>query len=202
MTHVTADENPPKRTGPERTCVGCRAQDARAELVRFAYDGERLVLDPRARLGGRGVWVHGTRGCLDRAIRGGGFAKVLRAKAPFVTDELVRLVRTDAEVRVAALLGSARRARLSVAGTDECLAALTRGAACLVIVANDARSSKESVGDAARRAGTPVLELGDKASLGRVFGKEETGVVVVTDPGLAGSISQVATRLAALSEGE
>lgn len=202
MNHVTADETPPRRTGPERTCVGCRAHDARDALVRFAFDGERLILDPRARLGGRGVWVHGTRGCVEKAVRGGGFARVLRARVPFSVADVVTMLRADAESRVAALLTSARRARLVVTGTDPCLGVLVEGTGCLAIVAGDAGSSKETVGEAAHRAGKPVLELGDKASLGRVFGKEETGAVVVTDPGLASSISRVATRIAALSEGE
>jgi len=202
MNQVTTDESQPKRSGPERTCVGCRAHDVQDELARFAFDGVRLVPDTRGRLGRRGVWVHASRACIERAVRGGGFSRVLRSKVPFVSSEVVTFLRLDAESRIAGLLGGARRSRHAVAGTDECCAALERGAAHLAVVARDAQSAKVSVGEAASRASVNVLELGTKSWLGRVFGKEETGAVIVTDPGLASSISRVAMMIAALSEGE
>lgn len=202
MHYVTVDDSQPKRTGPERTCVGCRAHDARGSLVRFAFDGTRLVPDARARLGGRGVWVHASRRCVTKAVKGGGFARVLRSTVPFEVRDVAAMLVVEFESRIAGLLGGARRARHAVHGTDECRNAIGGGSAYLAVVAADAKSSNDSVVDAARRADVPVLELGSKAWLGRLFGKEETGAVVVTDPGLASSISQVATTIAALSEGE
>lgn len=202
MNHVIADEQRTKRTGPERTCVGCRAHESRDELLRFAFEGGRLVSDPRARLGGRGVWVHGRRACVVRAVRGGGFAKVLRAKVDLAAADVVSQLRADAEASVLASLASARRARHAVHEADECLALLASGAGHLAVIATDERASKESVREDARRAGVPVLEYGDRAALGRVFGKKETGTVIVTDQGLASSISRAASRIAALSEGE
>lgn len=202
MIHVTTDDSQTTRHGPERTCVGCRAHDARADLVRFAHDGTRLVLDARGRLGGRGVWVHARRGCVVRAVRGGGFARVLRSKVPFeVTDVLTRMLLED-ECRMATLLGSARRARRVAIGADDCRDAIARGDARLVVIAKDASASENLVGEVARNAAVPVLEIGTKESLGCVFGKQESSSVVVTDAGFASSISRVATRIAALSEGE
>lgn len=201
LTTITQDTNERARR-PERTCVGCRAHDARSGLVRFAFDGQRLVPDPRARLGGRGVWVHPRGSCIRAAVRGGGFARVLRAPVPFEAASLVASMRDEQQQRLESLLGSARRARLLVHGSDECLATLSRGVGCLTLVATDARSSREAVVEAAARMGVSVLEIEDKERLGRWFGKEAVGTVVVTDAALAREISQVATNIASLSEGE
>jgi len=45
-----------------------------------------LVPDPRARLAGRGAWVHPDPACLDLAVRRRAFARALRSDvAPDVT---------------------------------------------------------------------------------------------------------------------
>jgi len=48
--------------------------------VRFTRDGERLVVDLDRRRGGRGVHIGATRRCLERALKRGAFARVLRGK--------------------------------------------------------------------------------------------------------------------------
>lgn len=170
--------------------------------MRFAFDGVRLVPDVRARLGGRGVWVHATRSCVAASVRSGGFARVLRAKCNLDIDVLVgALVEAHAE-RLEALLAGARRARLIACGTDECLEALGRHGGFLVVVAADECSAHDVVLELASQYGVASVAVGSKASLGRCFGKDEVGVVVVADRSLADSISQVATRIATLSEGE
>ena len=47
-------------TPPLRTCLGCRVRQARAELVRLAWDGAAgaVVVDARQVLPGRGCYVH------------------------------------------------------------------------------------------------------------------------------------------------
>lgn len=201
MLQMTQETNERPRR-PERTCVGCRTHDAQAGLVRFAFDGLRLVPDPSVRLGGRGVWVHPTAKCVRSAVRGGGFARVLRAEVPFDPKGLVASLR-DAEVRrLDSLLESGVRARRLVDGTEECIAAMSRGSVSLAIVARDARASRETLRHGAERASVPVVEIDDKQRLGRCFGKDEVGAVVVCDESLAREISRVAMRIATLSEGE
>jgi len=56
-----------------------------------------LVPDPRARLAGRGAWVHPDPDCLDLAVRRRAFARALRlSSAPDVA-----LVRAEIEARLA-----------------------------------------------------------------------------------------------------
>ncbi len=62
-----------------RTCVGCRATGGRADLVRVVVVEGVLVPDPRARLAGRGAWLHPDPACLDLAVRRRAFARALRS---------------------------------------------------------------------------------------------------------------------------
>lgn len=51
-----------------RTCVGCRQQTVKAELVRLVVVDSRLHVDVRKRLPGRGAYLHRRRDCWDLAI--------------------------------------------------------------------------------------------------------------------------------------
>jgi predicted RNA-binding protein YlxR (DUF448 family) len=72
-------------SAPIRTCVGCRARDEQARLVRIAIAGGRAIPDPGRRRPGRGLYVHPRTECVDRAVRGGGIARGLRA--PLSVDD-------------------------------------------------------------------------------------------------------------------
>lgn len=73
---------------PSRTCVGCRIVDQKARLVRCVSDtAGRLVIDARARLDGRGVYLHPRRECTQAAIKRGALPRSLHR----------RLVTVDAE---------------------------------------------------------------------------------------------------------
>lgn len=68
---------------PERTCIGCRAKAPRPQLLRLvlAASGE-LAVDARARMPGRGAWVHADPACLDLAERRRALGRALRAEGP------------------------------------------------------------------------------------------------------------------------
>ncbi len=77
--------------GPVRTCVGCRATGVRTDLVRLvivtsdhddvaAESQQRVIVDERKDLPGRGAWLHPESRCwrlaerrraVHRALRGG-----------------------------------------------------------------------------------------------------------------------------------
>jgi predicted RNA-binding protein YlxR (DUF448 family) len=61
---------------PVRTCVGCRKPDNRANLLRVVANSTELVFDQRAKLPGRGAWVH--QQCLQQAQDRGALARALR----------------------------------------------------------------------------------------------------------------------------
>jgi predicted RNA-binding protein YlxR (DUF448 family) len=64
---------------PVRTCVGCRGRAAKRELIRVvAGPGATAVVDRRARLPGRGAYLHGNASCWTEAVRRGSLARALR----------------------------------------------------------------------------------------------------------------------------
>ena len=76
------------RSGPERTCVGCRGRGSRSALVRVVRveqdghgDTDRATLDPRRSMPGRGAWLHADPDCLALAERRRALARALRVAA-------------------------------------------------------------------------------------------------------------------------
>ena len=57
-----------KRT-PQRTCVVCREKDDKRQLTRIVRTAEeRVVVDPRGRLSGRGAYLCDRPQCWERAL--------------------------------------------------------------------------------------------------------------------------------------
>ncbi len=54
--------------GPQRTCVGCMTQDAKAAMVRIAVVDGRVEVDFEARRAGRGGYLHPTLECAERFV--------------------------------------------------------------------------------------------------------------------------------------
>ncbi|MFA7498660.1 MAG: YlxR family protein [Leucobacter sp.] len=79
---------------PVRTCVACRKRASRADMLRVVLSDGRLILDERARLPGRGAWVHPTAECLDRAVTRGMFPRALRVSGKLDTSPLENRLKT------------------------------------------------------------------------------------------------------------
>ena len=67
-------------SNPERSCVGCRTKRPVAALVRVTDGAEPVVDGPSS---GRGAWLCRdgggvAAGCLERALRAGGFQRAWR----------------------------------------------------------------------------------------------------------------------------
>ncbi|MEV1132682.1 YlxR family protein [Rhodococcus coprophilus] len=85
------------RTGPVRTCIGCRQRTLAAELLRVVADehGSKMfvvVPDPGRRLPGRGAWLHPTPECLSQAVRRRAFGRALKVSGNPDTAALDQLV--------------------------------------------------------------------------------------------------------------
>ena len=193
-----------RRAEPERTCAGCREQDAQSALLRFAVreQSPRLVPDPRKRLPGRGVSVHPRRRCLERAARGGGFARSLRAPIEVDLEELCSLIESGYDARMRGLVASALRTRRVSLGTDAVKAALHDGSARLLIFAVDAAGRRSELTVLAKRLTVPVVTHGTKSELGRLTRRAELGVLAILDQRIASELSTVASRAQDLSEAE
>ncbi len=84
---------------PTRTCIGCRAKVAKAELTRVVFDGQVVRVDADQRLPGRGAYLH--PGCLSRALRTRAVPRALRVPPGVllsVADDLAELERQAARL--------------------------------------------------------------------------------------------------------
>lgn len=194
-TMQTVDEQ------PERTCAGCRARDDRDALARFVLgpDG-RLVADASRKLPGRGVSVHPRRSCIEAAARRGGFARALRTSVQVDADTLVDQLSAQYHRRIEGLLLAASRKRALVLGTEAVRGELRRDAPDMLLVAADAAGRREELERTAQRLGDKCLVYGTKAELGRLFGRDEVGVLAIEDRGIAGEIARAAACISGLRE--
>ena len=71
-----------------RTCVGCRGRVAKSELLRVVARGDEIVPDPRARLPGRGAYLHLSQKCFEQAVRRRALARALHRPGPLATGAL------------------------------------------------------------------------------------------------------------------
>jgi uncharacterized protein len=73
-----------------RTCVGCRTRAVKSDLLRVVAVDGIIVIDPAARLPGRGAYLHPSEECLERARRRRAFPRALRVTGALADDGLAR----------------------------------------------------------------------------------------------------------------
>jgi predicted RNA-binding protein YlxR (DUF448 family)/ribosomal protein L30E len=188
----------PARDEIARMCVGCRERADRGALLRFVVAGDppQIVPDVSRRADGRGASVHPRRRCLDAAIRSGALRRALRADLVSSADELAQWASGQYGRRLEGLLAAAHRSGRAAVGTERVRDAIADKRAVVLVVAGDATENRQELMRAAERLGGSCLIHGDKASLGRIFGRETVAVAAITDRGIADEL-QSAARCAA-----
>jgi|SRR5688572_3551389 len=73
---------------PQRTCVGCRTVLAKRTLIRIVRRADGVAVDLSGKLAGRGAYIHNSRSCWERALKGG-LANAL--KTALTTEDRHRL---------------------------------------------------------------------------------------------------------------
>jgi len=69
----------PSRREPQRTCVGCREVQGKRTLMRVVRGPDGIQVDPSGKLPGRGAYLHDTRSCWEKALKGS-LTRALRAE--------------------------------------------------------------------------------------------------------------------------
>ena len=59
-----------KKHIPQRTCVGCRSVISKKELIRIVNTPEGIQVDPTGKMPGRGAYLHNTRSCWEKGLKG------------------------------------------------------------------------------------------------------------------------------------
>jgi len=173
----------------QRTCLACRQVKEQADLARFvrAPDGQVLV-DYRHRLPGRGAYVCPDRDCLEQVAKKKLFARAFKQECQRTdVDMLLKSLSDALLVRMANLLGMARKSGHSVTGSNAVLAAFDRPKAPLLVVfATDISAGVAAKVDRkAGHHGAERLTLFDKLELGRMLGRAACSVFALTDKALA-----------------
>ena len=144
--------------------------------------------------------MHPTRECLRTAVLKGGLRKALRGIAEVEPESLVRMTVAQYEQRVVGLLSSAARRRRLALGSEAVRAALQANQGDLLIRAKDSRGRADELSRSATAIGCATVTWGTKASLGEAFRRDELGVLLVTDRGIARAALDCLSHVEALSE--
>jgi uncharacterized protein len=68
---VKSGKQPRPRHVPQRTCVACRSTEAKRGLVRVVRSAAGTVeVDETGKKAGRGAYLHKSRECWDKALKG------------------------------------------------------------------------------------------------------------------------------------
>jgi uncharacterized protein len=173
--------------GPLRTCIVTGEQAAPDGMIRFVVGPQgEVVPDLARRLPGRGLWVRAERAVVEKAMAKKAFAKAARASVLAPADLAERVERLLLE-RALEDLSRARRAGRAVAGFVKVEQMVGQRRAGLLLVA------AEADGDGLAKvasAGLPLERLGDAASLGGVFGREQAVYVAVAHDDRSGQFIQ------------
>ena len=80
----------PLRKVPQRTCIACRQEKGKRELIRIVRSAEQHIsVDSTGKANGRGAYLHPVRSCWEKALKGATIKNALKVSpAP---DELQAL---------------------------------------------------------------------------------------------------------------
>jgi ribosomal protein L7Ae-like RNA K-turn-binding protein len=122
---------------------------------------------------------------VEAAVKGGGLQRALKRAPGSTADELSKWAAGQYVRAVIALVGSALRAGKAVVGAERVRDAMNERRVELLLVAGDAGDGHEGLLHAAERLGRRCVVLGDRASLGKLVGRELVAVMAITDPHFA-----------------
>ena len=74
------------KSKPIRTCVGCRNQFNKDEMIRVVKTAERVQLDFSGKLNGRGAYICRNIECLNKSIKSKRLENALKTE---ISDEVV-----------------------------------------------------------------------------------------------------------------
>jgi predicted RNA-binding protein YlxR (DUF448 family) len=167
-------------------------------MIRFVVGPDRSVVpDLAARLPGRGFWLSARADVLETARARGAFARAARGPV-IVPADLSAVLQAALARRVVDHLGLCRRAGQAVAGFAKAREWVQAGRAGLVLQASDGSE------DERRRMLSGAVNVAvawplDAATLGAVFGRDQSVHVAVASGRLAETLMNEIERLSGVS---
>lgn len=97
---MAKQQQPKLKKVPMRQCVGCQEMAGKKELLRIVRTPEgSVLLDPTGKKSGRGAYIHPSRDCLAKAVKG---KRLERALQHPITDEVYAQLEAGMAARPAA----------------------------------------------------------------------------------------------------
>lgn len=177
---------------PTRTCSGCFKKTGKKFLLRFVIkNGATIKIDPAQTEHGRGHYICPDPACLNRFLNSTGFRKICREisslqKEVFKT-EMEKMIFQN---RVYSLVGLANKAGKVAIGNRAVEAALKKGRAKLVVLAQDAASNTIERFEKLGKQYDKILRVyGFKKNWGHLFGREHSAVFAILNDNFARAIN-------------
>ena len=84
-------QTPRPRYIPQRTCIGCRAEQGKRTLIRIVRTPEgRVAIDPTGKANGRGAYLHSSQPCWVKALKGATIRNALKISPALDDIEALR----------------------------------------------------------------------------------------------------------------
>lgn len=177
-----------------RRCIASGDVLDKSLLLRFVIgDDDAIVFDAAERLPGVSIWLSANRQVLEKATRGGLFAKV--AKRPVdLPNDIVATVASLLKRKCLNTIGLARRARQCVGGFEKTRLAMEGGFAGILLVASDG-SQSEKAKLLCRDPLPNVIDAFSASELGTAFGRTHIVYGAIQHGALADTLMRDANRL-------
>lgn len=180
---------------PLRTCIGCRSEGEKADLIRLVRYEDQVVVDYHAKLPGRAAYVCPRLSCIRQAMKKRRLEAALKSEGPLGYRDLPEKIAEAIRAQILAFLGLAARAGSLLSGWNSVRAA--KGGLALILLADDASENTQ------REFADRAVKLGlTKEELGRAIGKPPRSVVGLSDPRLAARLRRELERDRSVHSGD
>jgi predicted RNA-binding protein YlxR (DUF448 family)/ribosomal protein L30E len=183
---------------PKRSCLGCRMVKNRGELLRFVLSPDGIPApDLLSKLPGRGAYTCTDKSCLREAVSRRQFDRAFKREVKLPSaDELISMIVSTMEDRIASYVALANKAGKIVSGSDMVMHILKKGGKERIILFSTDVSCdiRQKVINLAEKNGVEYFSLFDKERVGALIGKSLRSVVAVEGQGFVSSIKKELER--------
>ncbi len=183
---------------PKRTCLGCRAVKNKDDLLRFVISPDGIPApDLMSKLPGRGAYTCPDKACISEAVSRKQFDRAFKREVKHASaDEIILMVISTMEARIASYVALANKAGKIVSGSDMVMNILKKGGKERIILFSTDVSGdiRQKVINLAEKNGTEYFSLFDKERVGALIGKSLRSVVAVEGQGFVLSIKKELER--------
>jgi predicted RNA-binding protein YlxR (DUF448 family)/ribosomal protein L30E len=188
------------REGTVRTCIGCRDEKDKRELVRLVESpGGVIVIDYKGNLPGRGSYICPKESCVRDAFKKGGISRAFKGAGVVDVEGFLNELRERVLERFSSLLSISRKAGRVLDGREAVEKGIDKGSARLVLMAEDiSMRSFSDIAEKCLKKGIVYRTYLSKDRIGALIGKGERGAVGVTDESLSSMLEREMLRLRSL----